>query len=231
MIREQRFPSWLKFQKFLRDYVRRPKARRDLLLFRGHSDVDWPLETTLDRHRKFASDAERDRYYDTLKQEFELEALRSRVHAEDLPSGDALDLLARHHRLPSPILDWSSSPYVASFFAFEGARPDSGTPDVAIWVFDQSRFDPVASQVEVIDSARLLRYNPRALKQQGVFTRVRSVSRSLPKSLEVALTKLIIPSSEREAALSELDAMSINAATLFGDLDAAARTAVYRVDS
>lgn len=77
----------------------------------------------------------------------------------------------------------------------------------------------------------LLRYNPRALKQQGVFTRIRGISPPLTASLDTALTRLILPSSSRELALAELDAMSINAATLFGDLDAAARTAVYRVDT
>ena len=168
MIKERNYRGWLGFQKFLREYASHQKSHRDLLLFRGHADATWPLETTLDRHRKFAIDDVRDQYYAALIQEFEREAIRSPGEAENLPSqGDALDLLARHHGLPSPILDWSASPYVASFFAFAGAPP--GATDAAVWVLDRSRLDPVSSRVEIIDSPTLLRYNPRALRQQGVF--------------------------------------------------------------
>ena len=30
----------------------------------------------------------------------------------------------RHYGIPSPLIDFSYSPYVATFFAFNGARPD-----------------------------------------------------------------------------------------------------------
>jgi hypothetical protein len=37
----------------------------------------------------------------------------------------------RHNGFPSPLLDWSRSPYVAAYFAFSGARSDN----VAIYVY------------------------------------------------------------------------------------------------
>ena len=44
-----------------------------------------------------------------------------------------------------------------------------------------------------------------------------------------SLSKFILPIRERTLALSDLDEMTINASTLFPDLDGAARAAVLRV--
>jgi hypothetical protein len=39
----------------------------------------------------------------------------------------------RHHGFPSPLLDWSSSPYVAAYFAF--AEPVEDGKNVAIYAY------------------------------------------------------------------------------------------------
>jgi hypothetical protein len=41
----------------------------------------------------------------------------------------------RHHGFPSPLLDWSLSPYVGAYFAF--ARPGA-VRDVAIYTFSET---------------------------------------------------------------------------------------------
>src|SRR6185312_10335030 len=56
--------SWTGFRQFLEGYLAQDRMRRGQLLFRGQSDFQWPLDTTLDRVRRFASDAERQQYND-----------------------------------------------------------------------------------------------------------------------------------------------------------------------
>lgn len=83
--------------------------------------------------------------------------------------------------------------------------------------------------LNVIDDPALLRFNQRALQQHGVFLRVSMLRRSLEDQLDHALTKFVLPSSDRQVALADLDEMTINDTNLFCDLDGAARTVVARL--
>src|SRR5690606_2110705 len=55
------------------------------------------------------------------------------LQADGLPAYDFLVYL-RHHGFPSPLLDWTRSPYVSAFFAFRQAR----TSRVAIYVYQEA---------------------------------------------------------------------------------------------
>ena len=150
----------------------------------------------------------------------------------DLPPGDALELLARHHGLPSPLLDWTRSPYVAACFAFASCDP-AKTKAVSVYALDRQRFDdavldPVSTKVELIDDPDLIVANRRALQQRGVCLRRSTVEHTLEDILGRALFKFRVPSAERDAALRDLDQHMVNLTTLFYDLDGAARTVGWR---
>lgn len=206
-------------------------VRRNQLAFRGLRDASWKLLTTLDQVRIFATDFDRLEYSLELRREFYREAIRIVANPSEVPDPGtpAFELLARHHGVPSMLLDWSESPYIASFFAFEGAgvAPQSS---IAIWVFDTAMFVPRPGDVELIVDQILLRENRRALRQRGLFTRISTVIEPLEELLAGALTKLVIPASSKALALADLDEMGMNAATLFADLDGAARTAGARMN-
>jgi hypothetical protein len=157
------FASWKDFREALFAYASQPQFRRDQFVFRGHATAEWPLQTTLDRGRKFDSDAQREEFVKRLLNEFRNEAMRLGRGASSLPTGDALELLARHHGLPSPLLDWSGSPYTAAFFAFDPAKACSTAP-VAIWWLDRAKLPLDHNGMELIDDSLLLQFNVRALQ-------------------------------------------------------------------
>jgi len=129
---------------------------RTALLFRGHGDARWALDTTLERAaQRNMKLSEYHRVISSMKAEVEsfteraweipaLSAVQGVFSEYDTGSRElwqgnypAYDYLThlRHHGFPSPLLDWSRSPYVAAFFAFR--RPGAGAEFVSIFLYDE----------------------------------------------------------------------------------------------
>lgn len=217
--------KWTSFFKWLTGYFQEKADRRRQLIFRGHRDAEWKLETTLDRFRRFQNDKLRNRFTTELIDEYRRELMHVDSAGTEGLKGIPMELLARHHGLPSPLMDWTLSPYVAAFFAF--ANCTAVDKRAAIWMLDRAKL-PNDPRIEIIDDYSLLRFNQRAIRQRGVFVRV-GTGKELEALVKVALTKITIPAREYHRALAELDEMTINWTYLFPDMDGAGRTALFRV--
>lgn len=92
--------------------------RRDFV-FRGQGSAAWPLQPSIVRFFPHENGVSRERAQVQLLQEFVRELQNAK---EDVPEGPLEQwALGQHYDLPSPLLDWSNSPYVAAFFAFQSA--------------------------------------------------------------------------------------------------------------
>ena len=145
----------------------------------------------------------------------------------------------RHHSFPSPLLDWTASPYVAAFFAFDS--PPREEQHVCVYAFLQGKDSGGSSDAHFFVVGPYIQSDPRHLLQQCRYSMC--VAHDVPNhdylfrphqsGLDEAagsgeLFKITMPIKERLSALKQLELMNINAFSLFGSEDSLIRTVARR---
>lgn len=208
--------------------------------FRGHGDCRFSLSTTLHRAGRYRLE----RYCNEHLVQFVSHAetvLKTRFSLSDGDDYSTILGLAQHHGLPTPMLDWTDSPYVAAFFAFSDALENSANREkathVRIYGLSQSFVDQTSPNVVVLPRpgpyvaslSIAARHNPRLYAQQGRFlvTNVGDLERYI-HSIEMAatmkfLTSIRVPIAYAVEAIDDLRYMGLTAANLFPGLDGVCR--------
>lgn len=232
--------------------------RRNDLLFRGQADEEWPLATTLERQHgskpfslieylecavrhseeieSFTGASWKIPLWRDLQQQVETHATLGKIPAYDFL------IYLRHHGFPSPLLDWTASPYVAAFFAY--AEP--GTADRAVFCFVDTVSGLKGSSrgsATIKLHGPFVRTDKRHFAQRARYTtctRFDSASdrayfcrhEEAPTQAEPGqdiLIKIILPAADRLVALRALNDFNINHFTLFQSEDSLVAAIASRV--
>jgi hypothetical protein len=211
------------------------RFRSGRYLFRGCGSAEWALKSSFDRMFEHLPTRRRLETWTSLLATFRAECEEHGLSASVLADDRRLLAFGQHHGLPTRLLDWSLSPYVAAFFAFRQALTRHGSDQhVAVWVLDTS--SPIWSTemgVEVVAPPAI--ENLRLLNQAGRFTYARTQHVTLEEYVAAAdadsapLIQIALPAAEALRALPDLHAMGVNAAHLFPDVAGLAEAVSLRV--
>jgi hypothetical protein len=257
--------SWPEFRNAVDQKLAelRQSSRRTFSpLFRGVGSSCWRLETTLERsmetttcdtlktyyrkidHSKPAVESLTGKRWQDIPKWQDFEARLDQSGGEYLstilsenPSIYEYLIYLRHHGFPSPLLDWTRSPYIAAFFAFDSMDRDAKFVAVYMYVRDSMQISEAGIYTFIV--GKYVRTHPRHYLQQSNYSlcvglegdkvagydyRFMPHGGALGKSKREMFLRILLPASERRNALIELDSMNVNPYSVYSSEESLIRT-------
>ncbi|WP_077218529.1 FRG domain-containing protein [Acidithiobacillus albertensis] len=198
-------------------------------IWRGQRESKYDLASSFDRllRSRGINVANPDRYAREHLNRFILSA-RGRVSTlYDKDDQEKWWAIGQHNGLATPLLDWTKSPFVALYFAFENdVAPESRFRSV--WALSStSEINKNLEEAKKLNRVHpVVNDNNRLTAQSALFTKpplgvtvdewVKNNYHG--ESGQMVLIKIDIPDKERDECLRTLNRMNINSLTLFPDL-------------
>lgn len=242
------FCSWSEFKKRVASHLN--EVEFDRWCYRGQQDEKAPLRTTFHRMaEKYGCPGCTADHLCGMTFTHYFDEIISQAHQcvssvldrqiEITNETQLISFLAllQHHGFPTPLLDWTQSPYIAAYFAFRDLNlATTKNKHVAVYALDTNMLNSVwpnmcitdikTDNVKYIKIVKPVAYaNPRVIPQQSVcsLTNIDKLDlwiwKNTPKDEQSCLVKIMLDVSEKPIIMRELNLMGINSMTMFPTLD------------
>jgi hypothetical protein len=219
--------TWDEFRRYVRD------LEPYKFMFRGQENNKWRLRTAF--HRTERADLLKFMQVDVGALHQHLSSLTAHVFNLAYPIENAAFIsLAQHHGYPTPLLDWTYSPFIGAYFAFKHATKT--VEKVRVFIFDRNQWrsdwnqlqkvTPARPHFSIIDAVSI--NNMRMVPQQALLsvTNIEDIESYInKKALERPgrryLEVIDLPIEQRTEVLRELSMMGLTQGSLFPGLDGA----------
>lgn len=212
-------------------------------IYRGQSNDQWTLTSSWHRATR---DPNLATYWQILPavHDYVHTFTRQRWNLQDYNEVTSFLGFLQHHGFPTPLLDWTRSPYIAAFFAFEGVDDRAPEADnVVLFTFDFNSYRRDWSQEYHLQSVNpfvtvlpaLSMGNHRQIIHQGLYT-LSSVADQRAHIIGLGgqcqavhgaprdyLFEYRIPVAEKPRVMKDLQLMGISAMSLFPGVDGICR--------
>jgi len=258
--------SWEQFEEQLQGLQEERLQRQSTtalhvspFLFRGQGNSTWRLTTTLERYgRDRLSFRQYYRLISIVRPQIETftgvtwDVLEYPEYQKWLEKNDTFMpgnfpgynymVYLRHHGFPSPLLDWTRSPYVAAYFAFSHAIEAKGQVSICVlWEYTGRGKVGDVSKPYIHRLGPYVRSHRRHFLQQSEYTicmirddewcfasHEEAFVHGITHPDQDVLWKFNIPSTERLKVLKLLDSYNVNALSLFGSEESLMETMAFR---
>lgn len=165
-IETRKFENFKKLMSDLDDLA----SQNDYYVFRGHRDASWKIESTFARHTTTPYRSW-DSIIDEMLSHFIVNALS--IGTVPFPQSNRRARLeyGRHYGVPTPLIDFSWSPYVALYFAFTNIHftHDNPVPDCSVYALNIRNLAHCWSDINGDKESIMDRYNNFLLDKKDFF--------------------------------------------------------------